>query len=129
MAIPASINVLWEEEYDASQDETTSFMIPAGQLVQEMSLYEKTVDDIYYCDDEVAAFDLSIIGNEQKELVIRRDVLDRYIEKTSAKLFWTVVGEKQYFLGDHNQKWQRREGYFIYGKNQIKGSIKVVDNI
>mgnify|MGYP006990127464 CR=1 FL=1 len=32
-AVPASINVLWEEEYDASQKETTSFMIPAGNIL------------------------------------------------------------------------------------------------
>ena len=128
LAFPASINVLWEEEYDASQDEATSFMIPAGQIIQEMLLYQKKVDGIYYFEDEVAAFDLSIIGNEHKELIIRKDVLDKYIEKTGAKLFWTVVGEKQYFMGGHNQKWQRREGYFIYKKNQIKGSIKIVDN-
>lgn len=128
-AFHASINVLWEEEYDASQDEATSFMIPAGQIIREMSLYEKTIDGIYYFEDKIAAFDLSIIGNEHKELVIRRDILDKYIEKTSAKLFWTVVGEKQYFLGGHNQKWQRREGYFVYEKNKIEGSIRIVKNI
>ena len=129
LAFPASINVLWEEEYDASQDETTSFMIPAGQIIQEMALYEKLANGVYYYEDEIAAFDMSLIGNEQKELVIRKSILDKYIERTGAKLFWTVVGEKQYFLGSNNQKWQRREGYFIYEKEQIKGRIKVVDNI
>lgn len=128
-AVPASLNVLWEEECDASQDEATSFMIPTGQIIQEMSLYEKEVDGIYYYEDVVAALDLSIIGNEHKELVIRKSILDQYIERTDAKFFWTVVGEKQYFLGGHNQKWQRREGYFIYEKDQINGRIKIVDNL
>lgn len=128
-AIPASINVLWEEEYDASQEETTSFIIPTGNIIQQMGLYEKSVDGIYYYDGEIAAFDLLVMGNEHSELVIRRDILNQYIEKTNVKLFWKIVGEKQYFLGGHNQKWQRREGYFVYESNVINGHIRIVDNI
>jgi len=128
-AIPASINVLWEEEYDASQEETTSFMIPAGSIIQEMGLYEKSVDGIYYYDEKIAAFDLLIMGNEHSELIIRRDILNQYIEKTNVKLFWEIVGEKQYFLGGYNQKWQRREGYFVYESSGINGHICIVDNI
>lgn len=128
-AIPSSINILWEKQYDASQDEVTSFMIPTGEIIQEMSLYQKDVDGVYYFEDEIAAFDLSIVGNEHKKLIIRKELLDKYIKKTGIKVFWTVVGEKQYFLGGHNQKWQRREGYFVYHKNGIEGSIDVVDNI
>lgn len=104
-------------------------MIPAGNIIQAMALYEKSVDGIYYCDEEIAAFDLSVMGNEHSELLIRRDILNQYIEKINVKLFWTVVGEKQYFLGDHNQKWQRCEGYFVYESNGINGHIRIVDNI
>lgn len=128
-AIPASINVLWEEEYDASQEETTSFMIPAGNIIQVMDLYEKSVDGVYYCDEKIAAFDLSIMDKEHSELLIRRDILNQYMEKTNVKLFWTVIGEKQYFLEDHNQKWQRREGYFVYESEEIDGHIRIVNNI
>ncbi|MCI8671978.1 MAG: ATP-binding protein [Lachnospiraceae bacterium] len=128
-AIPASINILWEEEYDASQEETTSFMIPEGSIIRVMNLYEKSVDGIYYCNEEIAALDLLVMGNEHSELIIRRDILNQYMEKTNVKLFWDVVGEKQYFLGGHNQKWQRREGYFVYESNEIKGHIHIVDNI
>lgn len=45
------------------------------------------------------------------------------------KLFWTVVGEKQYFLGGYTQKYQRREGYFVYESNEINGHIHIVDNM
>ena len=125
-AFPASINVLWEEGYDASQDETTSFMISAGKIIQEMGLYEKEVDGIYYYGDEIVAFDLSIMGYSHSELVLRRDILNNYLKKTGDKLFWTVIGEKQYFMGDIDQRWQRKEGYFVYGENEITGSINNV---
>lgn len=126
-AFSAAVNVLWEEEYDASQEEATSFAIPAGHIIQEMKLYQKSVDGIYYKDGEVVAFDLSLVGHEQTEIVIRRDVLNEYIAKTGAQAFWTVVGEKQFFIGDMNQRWQRREGYFIYD-DKIVGSIHNVDD-
>ena len=41
----------------------------------------------------------------------------------NMKLFWAIAGEKQYFLGEYNQKWQRKEGYYIYDKKDIKGNI------
>lgn len=104
-------------------------MIPAGSIIQEMGLYEKSVDGIYYYDEKIAAFDLLIMGNEHSELIIRRDILNQYIEKTNVKLFWEIVGEKQYFLGGYNQKWQRREGYFVYESSGINGHICIVDNI
>lgn len=85
-AIPASINVLWEEEYDASQEETTSFMILSGSIICEMDLYEKSVDGIYYYNEEIAAIDLLIMGNEHSELIIRRDILNQYMEKKNVKL-------------------------------------------
>jgi hypothetical protein len=44
-----------------------------------MKLYEKDVDGIYYGNEEVVAFDLSLVGNPHTEIVIRRDVLNEYI--------------------------------------------------
>ena len=63
-------------------------MIPAGNIIQAMALYEKSVDGIYYCDEEIAAFDLSVMGNEHSELLIRRDIF--FPLKTSAPLHNTV---------------------------------------
>lgn len=127
-AFSAAVNFFWEEEYDASQEETTSFAIPAGHIIQEMQLYEKAVDGVFYRNEEVVALDLSLVGNKHTEIVIRRDVLNEYITKTGAQAFWTVIGEKQFFMGSTNQKWQRREGYFVYDKDKIVGSVHLVND-
>jgi len=84
--IPAYSHLLWEEEYDASQEETTSFMILSGSIICEMDLYEKSVDGIYYYNEEIAAIDLLSMGNEHSELIIRRDILNQYMEKKNVKL-------------------------------------------
>lgn len=88
-----------------------------------MNLYEKDTDGVYYWKNEVVAMDLSIIGHERGELIIRKDILDKYLSMNNMKLFWAIAGEKQYFLGEYNQKWQRKEGYYIYDKKDIKGNI------
>lgn len=119
----AAINIQWEKEYDASQEETTSFLIPTGEIIHAMNLYEKDTDGVYYWKNEVVAMDLSIIGHERGELIIRKDILDKYLSMNNMKLFWAIAGEKQYFLGEYNQKWQRKEGYYIYDKKDIKGNI------
>lgn len=123
------VNFSWGKEYDASQDEGTSLLMPYGDIIRAMNLYQKEVDGAFYCDDELVAFDTKIIGSERGELLIRRDVLNEYLKKKKLKAFWVVEGEKQYFCGMHNQKWQRREGYFIYDTKKINGEILIVPNI
>ena len=127
-AFPAMINFLWEEEYDASQDEIISYYILAGQILQVMQLYEKEKNGVYYMNDEIVAFDMKVLGNDNSELIIRRDVLDEYISRTGNQVFWIVNGEKQYSLGNMNQKWKEKEGYFLYDKKGIVGEIVNVDN-
>ena len=88
-AIPASVNVLWEEEFDASQEETTSFMIPAGSIIQEMKLYEKSVDGIYYYNGEIVA------EIKKEELIDKYDILEKYGIKIPTLLSILVELKKE----------------------------------
>ncbi|ORU01402.1 hypothetical protein D081_0221 [Anaerovibrio sp. JC8] len=129
-AIPATINTIWGEQYDASQDETTSYYIPTGDIISALGLYQKSVDGAFFYNDQLAAFDTRIIGDKHGELLIRKDLLELFIAKRGVSVFWDVVGEKQFFLGrDGGQIWQRREGYFLYDANRIEGKIEIVPNI
>lgn len=129
-AIPATIDDMWEEQYDASQDETTSYYIPTGDIILALGLYQKSVDGAFFYKDQLAAFDTRIIGDKHGELLIRKDLLELYIVDRGVSVFWDVVGEKQFFLGrDGGQMWQRREGYFIYDVGKIEGTIEIVPNI
>lgn len=127
-AFSATIDFLWESEYDGSQIDSTSFVIPTGHIIQTMLLYTKDVDGVFYKNEDIVALDLSIFGNKYNEFVIRKDVLDEYIKKTGVQAFWAVIGEKQCFIEFSNQEWLRREGYFIYDKNEIVGKIHLVNH-
>ena len=120
---------MWEEEYDASQDEPTSYYIPDSEVIEVLGLQQKQYDGVFYYKDDIAAFDTSVVGYQDSELLIRKDLLDLFIEKSNKKIFFGIEGEKQFFLGGYNQKWQRKEGYFIYESEKIIGTIdNVSDN-
>lgn len=130
-ADPAVINVLWESQYDSSQDTTTSYLIPSERIIQALDLREKDLYGVFYHNNEIAAFDTCILGDEYGELLLRKDLFDTFITNNNAVVFWEVVGEKQFFLGDpnHNQAWQRREGYYLYNNGQLNGDVRIVPNI
>lgn len=120
---PASINVLFENEYDASIEETTSLIIPTGDILQKLGLFEKEFDGIYYYKGDIAAVDLFLLGYKNHELILRRDLFELYINKTHVTVFWKVIGEKQFFWGN-GQTYKSREGYFVYNNGKIEGEIK-----
>ncbi|MCR5803733.1 MAG: hypothetical protein K6G47_05685 [Clostridia bacterium] len=128
-AIPAVINVLWESQYDASQETTTSYLIPSECIIRALGLEERDIRGVFFFNDEIAAFDSEIVGDEYGELIIRKDLFDKFVKDNNAHLFWSMVGEKQFFIEEHNQVWQRREGYYLYNKGQIQGESRIVPNI
>jgi len=84
-AKPCSINYLWEEEYDASQEDTTSFLIPCGFIIRSMKLFEKEADGVYYDSKGIAAFSQKEVDYSKSfrfnNLFIRGDILDQFLEK------------------------------------------------
>ena len=122
--LPAASRVLWEEQYDASQDETTAFYIPCGNIIKILQL-EQRESDGYYCskDGSIVCFDSDLCGIG-KGLLIRADYLNRYLEEQNLRLLWTCIGEKQYFLGDQNQQWSNWKGYFTYQNDAVCGEFE-----
>lgn len=121
--MPAYSCVLWEEEYDASQEETTVFNIPCRELIDYFSLTQKQADGYYYTQDgKLACFDGKLAGI-CNGLMFRADLLKQFLQKNDFTLFWSCVGEKQYFLGDHRQEWSRWSGCYHFEDDQILGNM------
>lgn len=95
--IPACINYLWEAHFDASQELPTSFLIPHGVIISGLNLHQNDVDGIYYFNNELVSFDLSIFNpNNDCELLIRKDYLDKFLETYNYDLIWDISIEKRY---------------------------------
>lgn len=122
--LPAASRVLWEEQYDASQEESTSFYIPCGSIIKNLQLVQKESDGYYYSKDgTLVCFDSSLCG-QSTGLIIRADYLNKYLHDHNIRLIWTCIGEKQYFLGDHNQKWSTWKGCFTYENDKVQGDFE-----
>ena len=122
--MPAYSRLIWEEQYDASQDETTAFYVPCKKIIEHFNLVQKQSDG-YYCtkDGELVCFDGNLSGIYDG-LLIRADYLDVFLQENDFKIFWTCIGEKQFFTGDTNQVWSSWKGLYFWENKNIVGYIK-----
>ncbi len=123
--MPAYSCFLWEEQYDASQEDTTSFDIPCKAILDTLHLKQREYDGYFYDDDGVlVAFD-GKIADACDGLVIRKDYLERFLQKQKLCLLLFGIGEKQYFQSNHQQIWSEWEGVFYLKDDEIKGEMKL----
>lgn len=119
-------NLAWESEYDASQDQTTSFLLPCEELINYLKLNFKEYDGCFYSGETLVSHYIST-GKDSFALIFRKDYLDKFIKDNNLVLFWECYGEKQYFYEDHNQYWQEWNGILYLEDNEIKGTISAKD--
>ena len=119
--IPTKVSFKWEEEYDASQDESVSFEMPMRILVEEMELCQHKYDGSFYNKaNELVAFDTQLSNQKNiynRGLAIRKNILLEFLEKTDMTIFWFSFGEKQAFRKkDGGQVWSEWEGFYELDK-------------
>lgn len=119
-------NLAWESEYDASQDQTTSFLLPCEELINYLKLNFKEYDGCFYSGETLVSHYIST-GRDSYALIFRKDYLDKFIEDNNLVIFWECYGEKQYFYEDHNQYWHEWNGILYLEDNEIKGTISAKD--
>lgn len=119
--------MLWEEEYDALQEDITSFDVPCREIIDYLHLEQKEYDGYYFnSDGELICFDASLSGICDG-LLIRKDCLEQFLAATEMRLFWLCTGEKQFFQEETKQKWQRWEGFVYYDQGKICVDLKPVE--
>lgn len=121
--MPSSSYVLWEEEYDASQDKATAFDVPCKSVLEYFKLKQNTFDGYFYDHNGIlVCFDAKLagIGNG---LIMRKDYLEKYLSETGLELFWACYGEKQFFANS-GQEWRCWNGLFFFENGQTHGTIE-----
>ena len=120
---PTYCQYLWEEEFDASQAETTSFDLPCKDILEQLSLSQREHDGFFFdSSGTLVAFD-SDLCELHCGLLIRKDYLDAFLNKNGYALFWECLGEKQFFKGSHSQIWTEWEGVYILRNGVIEGKM------
>ena len=127
--LQATTELTWEEEYDGSIEEHLSFSYPCAELLENMKLSQITDNGFLFDEDgKLAAFD-TYLTQKHQGVVIRKDILDRYLAKNDYKLVWFVDAEKEVHAADRSiDSWSRWEGLFIYEGDHVDGDIQKIDS-
>lgn len=120
----ATAGLLWEEEYDATKEEPISRSFPCPKLVELMNLKQKEADGFFYdTAGKLAAFDTGLT-QQVNSVVVRKDILDIFLERTGMKLIWLIDAEKQVQARDHTKAdWSDWEAVYVYEGDTITGEI------
>ena len=120
---PTYCQYLWEEEYDASQEEATSYDLPCRDILEQLSLSQRENDGFFFDSNGIlVAFDSDLCGLNCG-LLIRKDYLERFLRMNELVLFWECLGEKQFFKDSQSQIWTEWEGLFILRNGSIEGKM------
>jgi len=129
--IPAKVSFSWEEEYDASQEESVSYEIPTKCIVDMMKLKQLKYDGSYYNENgELVAFDTRLSNQanlDSRCLVIRKDVLIEFLKKADMSIFWFSFGEKM-FNKKRGESYARSEwkGFYEFdNNNDVQGEMRM----
>lgn len=129
----ATDSFLWEEQYDASQKETTSFDIPCSLLISELELVQREYDGYYY-DKSGELVALYIKDSEEFDsshrFLIRKGHLNKFLAQNELTLFWICRGEKDFMVQEiREQEWSEWGGLLYLSNDKIVGEIVKFDRI
>lgn len=114
---------LWECQYDASQKDSISLYMPCKEIIDCFKLTQKQYDGCFYDGNQLIVYDGYRSGIDDG-LLIRKDYLECFLKTKHLKLFWTCLGEKQYFRGNFNKIWSEWSGFLYMDDNgTINGSM------
>lgn len=122
--LTSTVELLWEEEYDASKENTITICHPCPKLIQDMNLQQEKNDGYYYDDTgKLAAFDTSLT-QKTTGVLVRKDILDEFLSLNDFRLVWFIDAEKAVHPDENRiSMLSRWKGLFIYSDGTIEGDI------
>ncbi|MBP6238444.1 MAG: ATP-binding protein [Saprospiraceae bacterium] len=99
-----AIQYFWEEEFDASKDETISFYKPTELVFRLLDLqYSKGEGQLLNTKGEMICFDPSATTPSIRCLLVRKPDLLKVLAENDLEIIWTSVGEKLVIGGHFNR--------------------------
>ncbi len=98
---PTAITHSWEEEFDASKEETISFYKPTELLFKLLGLeYSREEGQFVDKKGEMICFDPSATYNSPSCLLVRKLDLLKVLAENDLEIIWTSMGEKTVIGGN-----------------------------
>jgi hypothetical protein len=115
--------------YDCSIDETISLDLPSRLIVKEMQLQMLgRYGEFYDSNGLLVAFDTSTMESGYSALLIRKQPFVRFLAAKKLRIFWTIVGEKNYYPLSFatREQWDGRleiSGSYSLSRNGVEGAF------
>ncbi len=120
---------IWEKETDHSKEDSIAFDIPTKFIIEGMGLEGSPRPGYYYVGDELVCLNPSVDNEANHQLLIRKDILCKWLSENNFKIHWRVKVEKYLSSGMmHNtKKWADYLGWYHFDGEKIIGDIKNID--
>lgn len=121
----ASYDWTWDAEYDATKSETVIWSLPCAELIEALELKQQEYDSFYYDNNgQLAAFDARRVQDNGR-VVIRKDLLDKFLAERNLRLIWIINAEKEIYNPDTRLVSQYSEwtGVLSYDGLDINGRL------
>lgn len=116
---------IWEKGTDFSIEDSIAYDIPNEYIFNNISLKGSPNSGYYYLDDELVCMNPSINHEANNQLLIRKDVLRKWLEKNNLRIYWRIKIEKYLSEGrmHDTKKWADFEGWYYLDGQKIKGEM------
>ncbi len=117
---------IWESGGD--HQETTRYYAPRELVFAKINLiYSEKIGEWLNDQGEIVCFDPSVNRNGDKCLVIRKDVLSKFLADNKLKIFWLCSGEKHIYGDSFNKikisKWLELSGVYSIEGEELLGNL------
>jgi hypothetical protein len=117
---------IWES--GASDEERPSYLAPRELMYEKMQLqYSKNIGEWLNTQGEVVCFYPSVNKQGNSCLLIRKDILVKFLDDNNLKIFWTCLGEKQIHGNSYHEtkilEWLELSGVFTLSSDCVEGDI------
>ena len=113
--------------YDCSLEDSYSLHLPVHNIVEELDLkWTGQASDFNDCDGTLAAFDPTAHEEGPSALLLREELLSRYLAQEKLSLCWTIVGEKRVLAERSSSEYHGRmeiSGAYAYTDQGLKGFL------
>ncbi|MEQ6378442.1 hypothetical protein RZN25_16645 [Bacillaceae bacterium S4-13-56] len=119
---------IWKKGADFSKEDSIAYDIPTELIYNNMGLKGSPKSGYYYLDGELVCMNTSINHEANHQLLIRKDVLENWLEKNNLRIYWRIKVEKYLSEGriHDTKKWADFEGWYYLDGKKVKGEIKRV---
>lgn len=117
----------WDSGYDATKESVNTFDVPCAEIIEQLQLRQQKYDGVYYdSSGRLAAFDTRISQGVDGS-VVRKDLLEKFMDMTGLKLIWLVQAGKEIHSEDggigYSSDW---EGLYTYDDGKVTGEMHIV---